>query len=177
MEYLYNQLNDLLLSLKVSSYFSDLITHSVLFIGLILIIILVDYVIRKTLLATFSRIAAKSKTDFDDIMVINNVPRNIAHFVPFIIAYKFIPSLFFDNIFLQDFSQKSILVIGIILLIIGVRSILNSIKSYFKTLIFLKDKPVDSYIQVIMMFVWLTGIFVMVAIITGISFWKIRVLK
>jgi miniconductance mechanosensitive channel len=105
-------------------------------------------------------------------MVINNVPRNIAHFVPFIIAYKFIPSLFFDNIFLQDFCQKSILVIGIILLIIGVRSILNSIKSYFKTLIFLKDKPVDSYIQVIMMFVWLTGIFVMVAIITGISFWE-----
>ena len=172
MEYFYNQLNDLLLSLKVSSYFSDLITHSVLFIGLILIIILVDYVIRKTLLATFSRIAAKSKTDFDDILVINNVPRNIAHFVPFIIAYKFIPSLFFDNIFLQDFCQKSILVIGIILLIIGVRSILNSIKSYFKTLIFLKDKPVDSYIQVIMMFVWLTGIFVMVAIITGISFWE-----
>jgi miniconductance mechanosensitive channel len=172
MEYLYNQLNDLLLSLKVSSYFSDLITHSVLFMGLILIIILVDYVIRKTLLATFSRIAAKSKTDFDDIMVINNVPRNIAHFVPFIIAYKFIPSLFFDNIFLQDFCQKSILVIGIILTIIGIRSILNSIKSYFKTLIFLKDKPVDSYIQVIMMFVWLTGIFVMVAIITGISFWE-----
>lgn len=172
MEYLYNQLNDLLLSLKVSSYFSDLITHSVLFMGLILIIILLDYVIRKTLLATFSRIAAKSKTDFDDIMVINNVPRNIAHFIPFIIAYKFIPSLFFDNIFIQDFCQKSILVIGIILLIIGVRSILNSIKSYFKTLIFLKDKPVDSYIQVIMMFVWLTGIFVMVAIITGISFWE-----
>ena len=172
MEYLYNQLNDLLLSLKVSSYFSDLITHSVLFMGLILIIILLDYVIRKTLLATFSRIAAKSKTDFDDIMVINNVPRNIAHFIPFIIAYKFIPSLFFDNIFLKDFCQKSILVIGIILLIICVRSILNSIKSYFKTLIFLKDKPVDSYIQVIMMFVWLTGIFVMVAIITGISFWE-----
>jgi miniconductance mechanosensitive channel len=172
MEYLYNHLNDLLLTLKFSSYFADIITHTVLFIGLVLIIILVDYIIRKTLLATFSRIAVKSKTNFDDIMVTNNVPRNIAHLIPFIIAYKFIPSLFFDNIVLQDFSQKSILVIGIIFIIIGVRSILNSIKSYFKTLIFLKDKPVDSYIQVIMMFVWLTGIFVMVAIITGISFWE-----
>ena len=111
MEYLYNQLNDLLLSLKVSSYFSDLITHSVLFMGLILIIILVDYVIRKTVLATFSRIAAKSKTNFDDIMVINNVPRNVAHLIPFIIAYKFIPGLFFDNIPLQEFSKKFILVI------------------------------------------------------------------
>ena len=170
MEYLYNHLNELLLSLKVSSYFADLISHSVLFVGLVLIILLVDYIIRKTILATFSKIAAKSKTNFDDIMVVNNVPRNVAHLIPFIIAYKFIPSLFFDNITLQDFSKKSILVIGIILTIIGVRSVLNSIKSYFKTLPYLKDKPVDSYIQVFMIFVWLTGIFAIVAIVSGISF-------
>jgi len=172
MEYLYNHLNELLLSLKVSSYFADLISHSVLFVGLVLIILLVDYIIRKTTLATFSKIAAKSKTNFDDIMVVNNVPRNVAHLIPFIIAYKFIPSLFFDNITLQDFSKKTILVIGIILTIIGVRSVLNSIKSYFKTLPYLKDKPVDSYIQVFMIFVWLTGIFAIVAIISGISFWE-----
>ena len=172
MEYLYNHLNELLLSLKVSSYFADLISHSVLFVGLVLIILLVDYIIRKTILATFSKIAAKSKTNFDDIMVVNNVPRNVAHLIPFIIAYKFIPSLFFDNTTLQDFSKKTILVIGIILTIIGVRSVLNSIKSYFKTLPYLKDKPVDSYIQVFMIFVWLTGIFAIVAIISGISFWE-----
>ena len=172
MEYLYNHLNELLLSLKVPPYYADIIGHSILFIGLILIIILVDYVIRKTLLATFSKIAARSKTNFDDIMVVNKVPRNVAHLIPFIIAYKFIPSLFFDNIPLQDFSKKSILVIGIILTIIGVRSVLNSIKSYFKTLTYLKDKPVDSYIQVFMIFVWLTGIFAIVAIISGISFWE-----
>ena len=172
MEYLYNHLNELLLSLKVSSYFADIISHSVLFVGLVLIILLVDYIIRKTILATFSKIAAKSKTNFDDIMVTNRVPRNVAHLIPFIIAYKFIPSLFFDNIPLQDFSKKTILVIGIILSIIGVRSVLNSIKSYFKTLTYLKDKPVDSYIQVFMIFVWLTGIFAIVAIISGISFWE-----
>jgi miniconductance mechanosensitive channel len=96
----------------------------------------------------------------------------VAHLIPFIIAYKFIPGLFFDNIPLQEFSKKFILVIGIILTIIGVRSVLNSIKSYFKTLAYLKDKPVDSYIQVIMMFVWLTGVFAIVAIISGISFWE-----
>ena len=172
MEYLYNHFNELLLSWKVSPYYADIIGHSILFIGLILIIILVDYIIRKTLLATFSKIAARSKTNFDDIMVVNKVPRNVAHLIPFIIAYKFIPSLFFDNIPLQDFSKKSILVIGIILTIIGVRSVLNSIKSYFKTLTYLKDKPVDSYIQVFMIFVWLTGIFAIVAIISGISFWE-----
>lgn len=172
MEYLYNLLNELLLSFKVSSYYADIITHSVLFVGLILVILLVDYIIRKTILATFSKIAAKSKTNFDDIMVANKVPRNVAHLIPFIIAYKFIPSLFFDNIPLQDFSKKTILVIGIVIIIISVRSVLNSIKSYFKTVTYLKDKPVDSYIQVFMIFVWLTGVFAIVAIISGISFWE-----
>jgi miniconductance mechanosensitive channel len=172
MEYLYNHLNELLLSFKVSSYFADIITHSVLFVGLILVILLVDYIIRKTILAAFSKIAAKSKTNFDDIMVANKVPRNVAHLIPFIIAYKFIPSLFFDNIPLQDFSKKTILVIGIVIIIISVRSVLNSIKSYFKTVTYLKDKPVDSYIQVFMIFVWLTGVFAIVAIISGISFWE-----
>jgi len=136
MEYLYNHLNELLLTLKVSSYFADLISHSLLFIGLILIIILVNYIIRKTILATFSRIAAKSKTDFDDIMVINNVPRNMAHLFHLSLLISLFQGLFFDNIPLQDFSKKFILVIGIILTIIGVRSVLNSIKSYFKTLAF-----------------------------------------
>ena len=172
MEYLYNHLNELLLSFKVSSYYADIITHSVLFVGLILVILLVDYIIRKTILAAFSKIAAKSKTNFDDIMVANKVPRNVAHLIPFIIAYKFIPSLFFDNIPLQDFSKKIILVIGIVIIIISVRSVLNSIKSYFKTVTYLKDKPVDSYIQVFMIFVWLTGVFAIVAIISGISFWE-----
>ena len=172
MEYLYNLINELLLSFKVSSYYADIITHSVLFVGLILVILLVDYIIRKTILAAFSKIAAKSKTNFDDIMVANKVPRNVAHLIPFIIAYKFIPSLFFDNIPLQDFSKKTILVIGIVIIIISVRSVLNSIKSYFKTVTYLKDKPVDSYIQVFMIFVWLTGVFAIVAIISGISFWE-----
>ena len=172
MEYLYNHLNELLLSFKVSSYYADIITHSVLFVGLILVILIVDYIIRKTILAAFSKIAAKSKTNFDDIMVANKVPRNVAHLIPFIIAYKFIPSLFFDNIPLQDFSKKTILVIGIVIIIISVRSVLNSIKSYFKTVTYLKDKPVDSYIQVFMIFVWLTGVFAIVAIISGISFWE-----
>ena len=172
MEYLYKHLYDLLLTLKVSTYFADIFSHSVLFIGLLLLIFLLDFIIRKTILVTVSKIAAKSKTNFDDIMVANNVPRNMAHLLPFILAYKCIPNLFFDNIPLQNLSKKTILVIGIILLTVGVRSILNSIKSYFKTLTFLKDKPVDSYIQVFMIFVWLMGAFSIVAIITGISFWQ-----
>ena len=54
----------------------------------------------------------------------------------------------------------------------GLRSIFGSLKTYFKSVERLKDKPIDSYIQVIMIFVWLTGVFATFAVITGISFWE-----
>ena len=103
-------------------------------------------------------------------MLENRVPSSIAQIVPFILTYKLIPSLFYDFEKLQSFFEKTILVVGIALTIWGLKNVLNSLKIYFKTLSFLKDKPVDSYIQVFMIFVWLTGIFATVAIVSGISF-------
>ena len=172
MKYLYNYIYQTFLSWNFSSDLANLLCLSLLFVASILFIILVDYIIRKIILGTFSKLAAKSKTNFDDIMVTNRVPRNVAHLIPFLLAYNFIPSLFFNYPYWQILSKKTISVVGIMLTIIGVRSVLNSLKAYFKTLIYLKDKPVDSYIQVFMIFVWLTGIFATVAIISGISFWE-----
>ncbi|CAI8196446.1 MAG: Miniconductance mechanosensitive channel YbdG [Formosa sp. Hel1_33_131] len=172
MKYLYNYIYQIFLSWNISSDMANLLCLSLLFLASILFIILVDYIIRKIILGTFSKLAAKSKTNFDDIMVTNRVPRNIAHLIPFLLAYNFIPSLFFNYPYWQILSKKTISVVGIMLTIIGLRSVLNSMKAYFKTLIYLKDKPVDSYIQVFMIFVWLTGIFATVAIISGISFWE-----
>ncbi len=172
MKYLYNYIYQTFLSWNFSSDLANLLCLSLLFVASILFIILVDYIIRKIILGTFSKLAAKSKTNFDDIMVTNRVPRNFAHLIPFLLAYNFIPSLFFNYPYWQILSKKTISVVGIMLTIIGVRSVLNSLKAYFKTLIYLQDKPVDSYIQVFMIFVWLTGIFATVAIISGISFWE-----
>ena len=143
-----------------------------MFILLTILIYIVDVVLKKIIRATFTKIANKSKTDFDDIMLENRVPGSIAQIVPYILTYNLIPSLFngFENG--KEFCEKTILLVGIGLTIWGVRNVLNSLKIYFKTLSFLKDKPVDSYIQVFMIFVWMTGIFGTVAIITGISFFK-----
>ena len=172
MKYLYNYIYQIFLSWNISSDMANLLCLSLLFVASSILIILFDYIIRKVILGTFSKLAAKSKTNFDDIMVTNRVPRNIAHLIPFLLAYNFIPSLFFNYPYWQTLSKKTISVVGIMLTIIGLRSVLNSMKAYFKTLIYLKDKPVDSYIQVFMIFVWLTGIFATVAIISGISFWE-----
>ena len=167
MEHIIDLIVQLLTSWGLSETIASFLSISGLLILLTILIYIVDVILKKIIRATFTKIANKSKTDFDDIMLENKVPSSIAQIVPYILTYNLIPSLFdgFENG--KEFCEKIILLVGIGLTIWGVRNVLNSLKIYFKTLSFLKDKPVDSYIQVFMIFVWMTGIFGTVAIITS----------
>ncbi|QRM90343.1 mechanosensitive ion channel [Lacinutrix sp. WUR7] len=143
-----------------------------LFITLLLVAFIIDFIIKKILINAFNIFAVKTKSKFDNILIKNKVPRNIAHIIPLIIALEFIPIVFTDFSYLENIIEKSLQVFGIVLTLWIARSILQSVKDYLKTLPRFKDKPIDSYIQVIMIFAWMVGLFSIFAIISGISFWK-----
>ncbi len=138
----------------------------------LLIIFTIDYIVRRILRSISSRIAKTTKTNFDDILITNKVPRNIAHIIPLLIALELIPIVLTDFQYLENIIEKSLQVFAIVLTLWIVRSVLNSLKDYFKTLPRLKDKPIDSYIQVFMIIAWVTGFLFAFAIITGIPVWK-----
>jgi miniconductance mechanosensitive channel len=133
---------------------------------------LVDYIIRRIIRLVFTGLANRTKSNFDDIMIKNKVPRNIAHIIPLVIAYELLPIVFSDFEFWKNIIQKGLLTFGIILTLWLVRSFLNTLKDFLKTVPNFKDKPIDSYIQVFMIFAWVIGVFSAFAIITGISFWQ-----
>ena len=172
MEFFLNKLQHLLSSVGMSPSAADWSSIVLLVLVVLLVIFFLDFIIRTIIRVIFTKIANRSKTSFDDIMIAHKVPRNIAHIFPLIIAYKSIPNIFFEHPQWQFFLEKVILVLGIIFTVWGLRSVFGSVKDFFKSIDRLKDKPIDSYIQVIMIFVWLTGIFATFAVITGISFWQ-----
>tara|TARA_B100000809_G_scaffold176669_1_gene174082 strand:- start:9053 stop:10303 length:1251 start_codon:yes stop_codon:yes gene_type:complete len=144
----------------------------VLLIGLLIVAFLIDFIIRKIIVELFTRFSVKSKTNFDDLLVKNKAPRNIAHIIPLFLVLELIPLVFVDFIFVENIIEKGLQVFAIILILWIARSVLNTLKDYLKTLPSLKDKPIDSYIQVIMIFAWVFGILSAIAIITGIEFIK-----
>lgn len=136
----------------------------------IIIILIIDFIIKKLLIRLFSQFASKSKTNFDDLLIKNKVPRNIAHIIPLLIALELISYVFYDFLDFEIVIERGLKVFAIILTLWIVRSILNTLKDYFKTLPGLKDKPIDSYIQVFMIFAWVVGIISAIALITRTPF-------
>jgi miniconductance mechanosensitive channel len=131
---------------------------------------LIDLIIIKIILVLFTKFTIKTKTNFDDLLVKNKVTSNIAHIIPLIVVLEFIPVIFVDFTYFQNMVEKGLQVSAIFLALWIARGLLNTIKDYFKTLPKLRDKPIDSYIQVFMIFVWVLGVLAAFAIITGIEF-------
>ncbi len=170
MDFLKHLLYDYLVSVGLTESLAKYLNMIGLLLVLLLIVFIIDFITRKILLSVFTRFASKSKSNFDDILVTNKVPRNIAHIIPLLITLEFIPIVFSDFDYVENIVEKGLQVFAIILILWIVRSLLNTLKDFFKTLPRLKDKPIDSYIQVFMIFAWVVGLFSAIAIITGTPF-------
>jgi len=167
-------INHLLYNYLISIGLSDTTAMYLNMLGLLLIltliILIIDLITRKLLINLFNQYSERSKTNFDNFLVANKVPRNIAHIIPLLILLNYVQYVFIDFQFIENIIEKGLQVFSIILTIWILRSFVNTIKDYLKTLPRLKDKPINSYIQVIMIAVWVVGILSAFAIITGTPF-------
>jgi len=143
-----------------------------LLLALLLAAFVIDFITKRILWRFSAGVAKRTKTNFDDILIANKLPRNIAHIIPLLILIEFVPQVFTDFEYAQNIIEKTLKVITIVLTLQIIRSLFSSIKDYLKTLSRYKDKPIDSYMQVFMIFAWMLGFFSILAIVTGVSFIK-----
>ena len=125
-----------------------------------LVVIVINFITKKIILSFFKRIAKSTSSSFDDLLIKNKVPGLLSY----------IPSLFFLFWIIPTYSNTLYLLIEaftVILFILTIRAILNTVKDYFKSSDSLKHIPVDSYIQVIMIFIWFVGIILILSVLTG----------
>jgi miniconductance mechanosensitive channel len=163
-------LYDYIVTIGFSENAAKYVNMLVLLTILLIIVFTVDFLIRKIIRSFFTKFANETKTNFDNLLLKNKVPRNMAHIIPLIIALQLSPIVFADFANFDTVIEKGLHLFAIVLILWLVRSILSTLKDYFKTLASLKDKPVDSYIQVFMIFAWVFGILAAFAILTGIKF-------
>ncbi len=172
MENLKHVVYEYVISLGVSSTTAKYLNMLALLVVAAIILLILDFILRKIIIRFFSQFAVDSKTNFDDLLVTNKAPRNFAHIVPLLVSLELVPIIFTDFPKFETNFEMALKVFAIILTLWIVRSVLHTVKDYLKTRPRFKDKPIDSYIQVFMIFAWVVGIFSAFAIITGTPFIK-----
>ena len=165
-------LYDYLITIGLSESAAKYLNMFLLLAALLILVFLIDFIVRKIILKFFTQFSKTTKTNFDDLLVKNKTPRNMAHIIPLIIALELSPIVFVDFDYFGAIIEKGLRLFAIVLILWIVRSILSTFKDYLKTLESSKDKPIDSYIQVFMIFAWVFGILAAFAIVTGIEFIK-----
>ncbi|WP_298317119.1 mechanosensitive ion channel domain-containing protein [uncultured Aquimarina sp.] len=138
---------------------------------LLIILFILDKIIKKVILNLFKRYASKSKNTFDDHLVINKTFDYLSHIIPLSISIWIIPKLFIDFPIAESYLEILFDILVIALTIWIVRSILGTFRDFLKSLDSFRDKPIDSYIQVFMIFIWVIGAISIFSLITGKSIW------
>lgn len=172
MERIRHYFYDHFMSLGLSEVSAKYLNMLCLLIILVIILFITDRIARRLIINISNRFSENTKTNFDDLLVSHRAPRRVAHLVPLILTIKLFPVVFHDFPHFEGYIIMLIKVYGILLTIWIIRSILNTFESYFKTLPRLKDKPIDSYIQVAMLFIWIIGVASILAILINLSFLK-----
>ncbi len=162
-------------TLFVSKGFSENIAEYLnLLIGIgILLISLwgIHFITKKVFIAIFKKYASKSKNTFDDHLVNNKTFDYLAHIIPVSLTIWIMPMLFVGFPAAEKYLQALFDIIIIVLVIWIVRSVLGAFRDFLKSLNSFKGKPIDSYIQVFMIFVWSIGAILIFSSITGKSIW------
>src|SRR5210317_1406368 len=96
MDEIKHLLYDYLISVGLNETTASYLNMIALLLALFIVVFISDFIIRKLLIKAFSQYALQSKTNFDDFLISNKVPRNIAHIIPLLLAIKLAPVIFYD---------------------------------------------------------------------------------
>lgn len=134
---------------------------------LILAAIGLDLLAKGLIKGLFKRLAKRTKTHLDDYLLEARFPTYVAQLMPYFFLHAVLPIWVIDRSGVSDVLSTILNAYGVLITVWILRSLLHAIRSYLRTLESFKDKPIDSYIQVFMIVIWVVGMVVLFSIITG----------
>ena len=146
------------------AWWIDFLITSCLLILTSFLLAAVSRMISRNILIKLSR---QTKTHLDDYLLSSNFPKYISRIIPYIFLISVIPFWIVDSPTTTSNLTLLLNVYGVIVSIWIFRSILQTLRAYLITLESFKDKPIDSYVQVFMLLIWIIGIIVIFSILTG----------
>ena len=164
-DWCYPFLKKLELGETISAYLS-------LFINILLMSIIayiIYFIFRFILVTSMVVLAKKTKTKFDDLLVTNKTAKYISHLIPLLFIYKSVPIILKNFVYWESVFGKLVGIYIVLLSLWIIKTIFHALRDHLKQNPSYSDKPIDSYIQVIMIVLWIFGLFIIISKIFDID--------
>lgn len=139
-------------------------------LALLCFLVYVIYIGFRLLLVTLMAIIAKrTRTKFDDLLVTNKTAKYIAYLIPLLFVYKSVPLILNNFVYWETIFGKLLEVYIVLWILWIVRTVFNALRDHLKQNPKFSDKPIDSYIQIIMIVLWIFGSIIIVSEIFDID--------
>ena len=146
------------------AWWIDFIATSSLLLLISYLLAAVSRTVSKNILIKLSK---QTKTHLDDYLLSSGFPKYISRVIPYVFLFSIVPFWIVDSPTTTSNVTLVLNVYGVMVSIWIFRSILQTLRSFLLTLDSFKDKPIDSYVQVFMLLIWIIGIIVIFSILTG----------
>jgi miniconductance mechanosensitive channel len=125
---------------------------------LILLTYLIYWIFKFLLVTVMAIVAKRTKTKFDNLLINSKTAKYISHLIPLLLIYNSVPVILKNFEYWETIFAKMIGIYIVILILWTTRTVLNALKNYLNQKPRLADKPFESYIEVVMFFLWILGI-------------------
>lgn len=127
---------------------------------------LADFIVKKIIMNSITRLAKKSKNDWDDIFVERRVFNRLAHLAPALVIL-FAQNYIFDAPKLLSFLQNLTQIYMIIIVLLVIDALLNTLHEIYHKLPISEGRNIKGFVQVVKIIFYLLAIIMIISIFSG----------
>jgi len=142
----------------LSDFYAELSVKVTLTAVVILLSIIVDLVSKKILLSIITKIVKRTATKWDDSLVKKGLFSRLAHIVPVLVLYYFLPLIFHDSESVGVILQRLIMSLMIVIILRVISSLITTVNDIYSTYSISKNRPIKGYLQIVRIFISIMGI-------------------
>lgn len=159
----------------MSENVAHILTVGSLLIAAFIVLFIAHYILRSIFVTILTSLIKKSKTSWDDFLIHHRVLGRLSVLILIILAQQILPFIFVGFPTIAAVLVK-LLSIAVILAIYNlINGILKVVRDILRTSKAFADKPLDSYLQVVQIFLIFVVATLIVSIVTGNSPWSFLV--
>jgi len=155
-----------LLNSGVNETFAQFFKVAISMAVIALLAFFADYIARRIFLVVVARMAKKTETDWDDILLERKFFHKLAHFAPALVIYLTVGIALYDyspklTIFFYDLTKIYMVLVSLMV----IDAFLNAVHDIYQTLPYAKSRPIKGYLQVVKIIIYFFGGIVIIAIL------------